>query len=112
MSDEEYTAKLFKNGGSQAVRLPKALQFPGTEVRVRRVGNGVLIEPVAHEGWGDFWEQLAKLPPLPDDFDVGPPGPPEPHRDAVIDEWVAEMNAQAEQRAAEQAARARDRHGA
>ena len=40
------TAKLFKHGRSQAVRLPKAFRLPGTEVRVRRVGRGVLLEPM------------------------------------------------------------------
>lgn len=34
------TAKLFKHGGSQAVRLPKAFRLPGKEVRVRRLGRG------------------------------------------------------------------------
>jgi antitoxin VapB len=40
------TAKLFKHGGSQAVRLPKDFRLPGTEVRVRRLGRGVLLEPM------------------------------------------------------------------
>ncbi len=40
------TAKLFKHGGSQAVRLPKNFRLPGTEVRVRRLGRGVLLEPM------------------------------------------------------------------
>jgi hypothetical protein len=35
------TAKLFKHGGSQAVRLPKDYRLPGKEVRVRRLGRGV-----------------------------------------------------------------------
>ena len=40
------TAKLFRYGGSQAVRLPEDFRLPGTEVRVRRLGHGVLLEPV------------------------------------------------------------------
>jgi antitoxin VapB len=40
------TAKLFKHGGSQAVRLPKDFRLPGNEVRVRRLGRGVLLEPM------------------------------------------------------------------
>jgi antitoxin VapB len=40
------TAKLFKHGRSQAVRLPKEFRLPGKEVRVSRVGNGVLLEPI------------------------------------------------------------------
>jgi antitoxin VapB len=40
------TAKLFRHGRSQAVRLPKEFRLPGKEVRVRRIGRGVLLEPV------------------------------------------------------------------
>jgi antitoxin VapB len=40
------TAKLFKHGRSQAVRLPKEFRMPGTQVRVRRIGRGVLLEPI------------------------------------------------------------------
>ena len=43
---ETGTAKIFKHGRSQAVRLPKEFRLPGKEVRVRRVGNGLLLEPV------------------------------------------------------------------
>jgi len=38
-------AKLFKHGGSQAVRLPKEFRFEGERVKLTRVGRGVLIEP-------------------------------------------------------------------
>ena len=43
----EKMAKLFMNGRSQAVRLPKEFRFEGTEVRIRRSGNGVLLEPLS-----------------------------------------------------------------
>ena len=39
-------AKLFQNGRSQAVRLPREFRFEGDRVRVRRVASGVLLEPV------------------------------------------------------------------
>ena len=39
------TAKLFANGRSQAVRLPREFRFAGREVRIRRFGLGVLLEP-------------------------------------------------------------------
>jgi antitoxin VapB len=42
-------AKLFQNGRSQAVRLPRQFRFAGDRVRVRRVGNGVLLEPIASD---------------------------------------------------------------
>ena len=43
MSD---TAKIFTHGRSQAVRLPKAYRFEGTEVRVSKVGNAVILQPM------------------------------------------------------------------
>jgi antitoxin VapB len=39
-------AKIFMHGRSQAVRLPKEFRLPGKEVRVSRVGRGVLLEPM------------------------------------------------------------------
>jgi antitoxin VapB len=39
-------AKLFRNGRSQAVRLPREFRFEGEEVRVRKLGEGVLLEPI------------------------------------------------------------------
>ncbi len=39
------TAKLFRNGRSQAVRLPQEFRFRGDRVRIRRSGTGVLLEP-------------------------------------------------------------------
>lgn len=42
-------AKIFRHGRSQAVRLPKEYRFSGTEVRVRRFGRGVLLEPVERD---------------------------------------------------------------
>jgi antitoxin VapB len=42
-------AKLFQNGRSQAVRLPREFRFEGDRVRVRRVGQGVLLEPMIQD---------------------------------------------------------------
>jgi len=57
-------AKLFKNGQSQAVRLPKEFRFDGNEVYVKRVKNGVLLMPVQHT-----WDALIKsLDTFPADF--------------------------------------------
>jgi antitoxin VapB len=39
-------AKLFRNGSSQAVRLPREFRFDGNQVRIRRVPRGVLLEPL------------------------------------------------------------------
>lgn len=51
------TAKLFKNGQSQAVRLPKNCRFEGDRVFVKRVGNGVLLLPY-REPWDTLFESL------------------------------------------------------
>ena len=49
------TAKLFKNGRSQAVRLPKEYRFQGDQVFVRKLGNSVLLTP--SEGTWDSLEE-------------------------------------------------------
>lgn len=84
MADDK-RATLFMNGGSQAVRLPKEFRLPGTAVRVRRVGDGVLLEPLEKRAWpAGYWERLASLPPLPEDITVPPPLPPPADRDARL----------------------------
>lgn len=40
------TGKLFRHGGSQAVSLPKEFRFEGTEARITRVGDRLILEPV------------------------------------------------------------------
>ncbi len=55
-------AKLFTHGGSQAVRLPKAFRFEGAEVRIRRDGPRVILEPVrvspAERDWAAHWAHI------------------------------------------------------
>ncbi len=52
------TAKLFKNGRSQAVRLPKEFQFRGEEVLIQRHGEAVLLVP-REKAWEVFMEGLS-----------------------------------------------------
>jgi antitoxin VapB len=40
------TAKLFRNGRSQAVRLPKEFRFPGDSVRIKKTRDGVLLQAI------------------------------------------------------------------
>ena len=57
-------AKIFWSGRSQAVRLPKDFRFEGDEVRIRRHGKAVILEPVA-----DDWSWLdAIVRKLDEDF--------------------------------------------
>ncbi len=44
-------AKLFKNGHSQAVRLPRAFRLPGKEVSIHREGDRIILEPIARAEW-------------------------------------------------------------
>ncbi len=53
------TAKLFINGRSQAVRLPKSYRFEGKEVYVKKVPEGVLLLPKDSSIW-DIWEKNLK----------------------------------------------------
>jgi antitoxin VapB len=60
MSDQA-TAKIFKHGRSQAVRLPKEFRLPGKEVRVRRLGRGVLLEPLEEPfDLAAWWAEIDK----------------------------------------------------
>jgi antitoxin VapB len=73
------TAKLFKTGRSQAVRLPKEFRFKGKEVRIRRVGQGVLLEPMKTD-WQAIFDEMDRLrgdPIFPD----GREQPPMQERD-------------------------------
>lgn len=45
------TTTLFTNGRSQAVRIPKEFRFEGTEVSIRRIGDGLLLLPVKASLW-------------------------------------------------------------
>ena len=53
-------AKLFRNGRSQAVRLPREFRFEGDCVRVRRVARGVLLEPVISDA-AKWFEELDRF---------------------------------------------------
>lgn len=59
------TAKLFKNGQSQAVRLPKEFRFEGEEVVIKKIGYAILLEPTITS-----WDRLLQsIDMFPDDFD-------------------------------------------
>jgi antitoxin VapB len=63
---EDATAKIFMHGRSQAVRLPKEFRLPGKEVRVRRFGRGVLLEPVGEPfDMAAWWAKLDEYRDVP-----------------------------------------------
>lgn len=51
------TAKIFQNGRSQAVRLPREYRFQGKEVYVRRIGNAVILLP-KEDPWRSLLDSL------------------------------------------------------
>ena len=57
-------AKIFMHGRSQAVRLPLAFRLPGDRVRVRRVKNGILLEPLVTDidTWFAELDRFADVP--------------------------------------------------
>lgn len=76
------TAKLFMHGRSQAVRLPRAFRFEGTEVRVSRVGDKVILEPLEkppfdYDAWRATLDALGARDFLPDGLPDDPPVEPE-----------------------------------
>jgi antitoxin VapB len=75
------TAKLFWSGRSQAVRLPKDFRFRGKEVRIRRHGAAVVLEPVA-EDW-NWLDALAGR--LDDDFVEAVNEQPQPQERPALD---------------------------
>jgi antitoxin VapB len=59
--DKMETAKLFQNGSSQAVRLPKEFRIPGNEVKIFKKGNHVILEPIVTT-WDTLFESLSEFP--------------------------------------------------
>ena len=58
------TAKVFKSGNSQAIRLPKEFRFPPDteEVAIRREGPRIVLEPVAVQEWPEsFWRAFGSV---------------------------------------------------
>ena len=75
------TAKVFWSGRSQAVRLPKAFRFEMDEVRIRRHGRAVILEPIATDwAWLD-----ALVAPVDDDFEQAVRERPQEQERASLD---------------------------
>jgi antitoxin VapB len=55
-------AKLFKNGQSQAVRLPKQFRFEGVAVSIQKIGDSVVLSPL-QDGWDSFFAAAADFSP-------------------------------------------------
>lgn len=56
------TAKIFKNGQSQAVRIPKEFRFDDSEVFIKKTGNIVQLIPRS-DPWSSLFDSLKKFSP-------------------------------------------------
>lgn len=56
------TAKLFRNGQSQAVRLPKEFRFEGEFVYIKKSGNAIILLPAAG-AWDSLFQSLNQFSP-------------------------------------------------
>ena len=83
------TAKLFQNGQSQAVRLPKKYRFNGDKVIIKRIGNAVVLLP-----YQDSWETLFdSLEQFSDDFMEGSRQQPESQeRESFLAAWKMQLD--------------------
>ncbi len=61
---EPTDAKLFWNGRSQAVRLPREFRFAGDRVRITRMGAGILLEPLTESNDESLEEWFARIDAL------------------------------------------------
>ena len=73
------TAKLFKNGRSQAVRLPKEFRFDGDQVFIKKLGNIVVLLPYQNS-WQALFDSLEQFS---DDFMVSREQPEQQVREGL-----------------------------
>lgn len=71
----ERRVKLFKNGRSQAVRIPREFELPGKEAIMRKEGERLIIEPAPKRS---LIELLETLDPIDEEFPPIEDMPPEP----------------------------------
>lgn len=55
------TAKLFRTGGSQAVRLPKEFRLEGSEVYILREGERIILLPKKKKEWPPKFFQSVRI---------------------------------------------------
>lgn len=61
----ERIARLFRNGRNQAIRIPRDLELPGSEVLLRKEGSRLIVEPMPRKS---LLEVLATWGPLDEEF--------------------------------------------
>jgi len=77
MTSPARKVSLFRNGRSQAIRIPKEFELPGTEAMIRKDGDVLVIEAVPNRKM-TLIEVLDSLDPIGEDFPEIEDFPPEP----------------------------------
>ena len=76
--DDTRVVSLFRNGANQAVRIPREFELPGTEARLRREGDLLILEPVEVTSLHELIRAWETEPPLEEHIPEFPDEPPEP----------------------------------
>jgi antitoxin VapB len=58
-------ARLFRKGATQAIRIPRQFELPGTEVQLRKEGDALIITPIKERS---LLRTLKALRPIDEDF--------------------------------------------
>lgn len=87
------TAKIFKSGGSQAVRIPKDMRLEGSEVYIKRVPEGLLLMPKREHTETMWAEWAAKLAQYDEPLTIERGGPPQEREfkrvpGLVVENWT------------------------
>ena len=56
-----HIAKVFKNGRSQAIRIPKEYRVDSDEVYIEKVGDTLVIRPKKKDKWESFFDKLKEV---------------------------------------------------
>ncbi len=65
----EVTAKIFRNGRNQAIRIPVEFSFDTDAVTIEKRGDELIVRPKREAGWEQFFADESLV--LPEDFDTG-----------------------------------------
>ncbi len=71
---QEFTAKIFRNGRNQAIRIPVELSFETDTVILAKRGDTLIVRPKPEAGWDRFFNDPSLV--LPEDFTPGEDPPP------------------------------------
>lgn len=77
------TARLFRNGRNQAIRIPVEFELPGSEVTIQKEGDRLIVTPttLSEQEYNDILDSLESFPDFPDVDDSDLP----PVRDVVLE---------------------------